>query len=271
MAERVKTMGNRSKLDDRRAETRSAIASLRATPPPAREPASQRVGRRLLELVRSGNLRAGDRLPTEHELADALEVSRPVVREALRGLGLMGVVESRQGGGAFVTDLSPARLASPLQLVLPLNEDNVGALYEARRAVECEMVQMGADRIAPSVAARLRELVRLGHEAVDDPVAFRVVDREFHAALTGLAGNPFLDRIAASLYEIGMEYRRVASETPGVTASSAVEHEAIVEAIEARDPKAAAAAMDDHLASIARTTEEAMRLLRENEEVRDAS
>ena len=66
--------------------------------PISRKPAAERVASQLLALIRSGNIKAGEVFPTEGELAEALHVSRPVVREALRGLQILGVVESRQGG-----------------------------------------------------------------------------------------------------------------------------------------------------------------------------
>ena len=81
--------------------------------PLSRKPVSERVAMKLLDLIRTGNLKAGDKLPTENELAAALQVSRPVVREALRGLSILGIVESRQGGRCYVTDLSPSRLVAP--------------------------------------------------------------------------------------------------------------------------------------------------------------
>ena len=76
-----------------------------------------------------------------------------------------------------------------------------------------------------------------------------------------LAGNPFLKAAAKGLYGLGMNYRRVASETPGVIERSATEHAAIVEALVKRDPEGAAGAMRAHLTSINRTTMEAMHRL----------
>ena len=223
-----------------------------------RKPVSERVAMKLLDLVRVGNLKAGDKLPTENELAAALQVSRPVIREALRGLSILGVVESRQGGRCYVTDLSPSRLVAPLQMVIAIDESNVDALYEARAEVEGSVLKLVAARVTDTDISKLGALVKTGYELLSDPVGFRVLDLEFHQNLIGLAENPFLERIALSLYDLGIEYRRVASETPGVIQRSANEHDAIVAALATRDPERAAAAMRDHLSSIARTTYEAM-------------
>lgn len=223
-----------------------------------RKPVAERVANRLLELIRSGNLRAGDKLPTENELGTAMHVSRPVIREALRSLSIMGVVESRQGGRCYVTDLTPQRLLAPVQLVIAVDETNVDALFEARVAVESQLLRIGATRISTEDLQKLAELVAAGYQLVDDPVGFRVMDMEFHAILMRLAANPFLERMAQTLYELGIEYRRAASEMDGVLANSAREHENIVTALSERDAEKVVVAMSAHLNSIRRTTFEAM-------------
>jgi GntR family transcriptional repressor for pyruvate dehydrogenase complex len=237
------------------------MSALGKITPLQRKPAAELVAAKLLDLIGTGNLKAGDTLPTENELAGALHVSRPVVREALRGLQILGVVESRQGGRCCVTDLRPERLAAPLQLVIAIDQTNVSALYEARVAVEGELVRLGADRAVDDDIAKLATMVEAGYELAADPVGFRVLDLEFHQTLIRLAGNPFLERTAHALYHLGIEYRRVASETPGVIARSAAEHDAIVAAIAARDAEGAVAAMRAHLNSISRSTYDAMKKL----------
>lgn len=243
----------------------NTIKVLEDLEPFSRKPVAERVASRLLDLIRTGNLKAGDKLPTENELAAALQVSRPVVREALRGLSIIGVVESRQGGRCYVTDLSPARLIAPIQMVIAIDETNVDALYEARIAVESEILKLAAARVTDEQLTRLREMVEAGYKLAEiDGTGFRVLDLEFHQHLMEISGNPFLERVARSLYDLGIEYRRVASETAGVIARSAAEHDAIVKALESRDPERAAKAMRAHLNSIARTTHDAMTTLRQS-------
>lgn len=234
------------------------MSVLESIEPFSRKPIAERVATQLLDLVRSGNLKAGDKLPTELELATAMQVSRPVVREALRGLSILGVVESRQGGRCYVTDLAPSRLLAPLEFVIALDESNVDALYQARLVVEGGLIRHAVERITDSQIEHLRRLVSAGFSLAGDPVGFRVMDQEFHALLVKIADSPVLELVATSLYRLGMEFRRVASETPGVIQRSAVEHELIVRALEARDAAKAEEAMRAHLTSINRTTFEAM-------------
>ena len=241
--------------------TDSAMMSLSKGAPLTRRPAAELVVERLLELIQTGSLKAGDTLPTEQEIGAALQVSRPVVREALRGLQILGVVETRQGGRCSVTDLKPERLAAPVQLLIALDERNIDSIYEARMVVEGELLALGAERADASAIDHLDHMVREGFRLTADPLAFRVLDLEFHQTLVALANNPFLERTARSFYHAGTEFRRIASETPGVLNKSAEEHERIVDAVRQHDPQKARSAMRDHLTSIAKTTAQAMKSL----------
>ena len=219
-----------------------------------RVPASERVAERLMALIASGNLAPGDKLPSEGELSRAFHVSRPVVREALRGMALMGLVESRQGGGCYVTDLTPDRLLAPLSFVLSLQDYSLASLFRAREVIDTGVAADAARNATDAQIALLLDMVGAGHKLIDDPVAFRVMDAEFHELIGAASGNEFLDRVARSLYGLAVEQRRKASMQPGVLKTSAADHEAIAKAIAARDSGAAAAAMASHVANIRRTT-----------------
>lgn len=219
-----------------------------------RQSASERVAERLTSLISSGNIAAGDKLPSEHELSKALHVSRPVVREALRGLSMMGIVESRQGGGCYVTDLTPNRLMAPLSFVLSLKDYSLEGLFRAREVIDCGIAADAALNASAAQISLLRDLVAAGHKLVEDPVGFRVMDVEFHELIGVAAGNDFLDRVSRSLYSLAIDQRRRASGRPGVLAQSAADHERIVVAIAAGDPEAASAAMGAHVANIRHTT-----------------
>jgi len=227
--------------------------------PLLRQSAAERVVTQLIDQIRSGNIQAGDKLPTETEIARAFQVSRPIVREALRSLAILGIVESRQGGRCFVTDLTVTRLMAPLKFVVSLDEASVDSLHQARLLIETGIISRVATQMTGKALARLEEMVEAGFELTGDPLGFRLLDQEFHRTINHLGSNPFLEVVAQSLYELGMEYRRVATETPGVIERSAAEHQAIVEALKTGQPDAAAAAMRAHLMSIHETTAEAIR------------
>lgn len=226
--------------------------------PIQREGAAEQVARRILALVQSGSLRPGDQLPAERELAVILGVSRPVVREALRGLAILGVVRVRPGGGAFISALDAGDLLAPLQFFISLDTYTVDALYDARTLIEGGIATRACDHVTDADIAKLHALVAQQRLLTGDPVAFRVSDLEFHQSLIDMAQNPFLARVAKSLNVLGMEYRRIASENPTVLTQSVRDHALIVHALEARDAAAARAAMEQHMLNVRRSTEAAM-------------
>ena len=228
------------------------------TPIDQRPSASQRVAERLVSLISSGNIAPGDKLPSENELAKALQVSRPVVREALRGLAMMGIVASRQGGGCYVTDLKPQRLMAPLSFALSLQDYSIDSLFRARHIIDTGVAGDAARNATEAQVATLKELVEAGYKLVDDPIGFRVMDAEFHALVAAAANNDFLEKVCSSLYSLAIEQRRKASAKPGVLKRSARDHAEIVEAIIARDPDAASAAMGRHVENIRKSTLQVM-------------
>lgn len=225
----------------------------------AKPSASERVAERLMALIASGNIAPGDKLPSENELCKALHVSRPVVREALRGLAMLGVVESKQGGGCYVTDLKPNRLMAPLSFVLSLQDYSLDSLFAARTVIDCGLAASAARNVTAAQLERFVELVEVAYLTTNDPVAFRLADSEFHELIGTASDNAFLDRVSRSLYGLAIDQRRKASEMAGVLDQSARDHDAIVKALVAHDPAAAEAAMAAHVEHIRITTLDAMR------------
>src|SRR5215475_12267108 len=105
---------------------------------------AQSVVNRILDLVRTGMLLPGDRLPSERELIDILNISRPSLREALRALSMLGIVDTRHGGGAYITNLEARTLLAPLDFFLSLSRSNLADAFESRRIVETEIVRKAA-------------------------------------------------------------------------------------------------------------------------------
>lgn len=225
-----------------------------------RKTSAERVADLILDMLRSGNLQPSETMPSETQLAKALNVSRPVIREAYRGLQIAGILETRQGGRCSVTNLDPARISKPFQFLAALDPDHFESLFEARYVVETELVRLGTPKATAEDILHLKKLVVTGYELVGDPTSFRAMDSEFHRTLYRLCGNYFLDQTAQTYYGIGGDFRKIASETEGVLRRSAEEHEQIVSAIVKRDIPAAVKAMRGHLESIAKTTQAAMGL-----------
>jgi len=219
---------------------------------------AEKVVNRILDLVRSGNLKAGDRLPAERELIDIFGVSRPTLREALRSLSTLGVIEMRHGGGAFVTDLHAKSLLAPLDFFVSLSAENAQEVFECRRLIETEIARKCAAN-APAKAIEELEAMLVAQEKItDDPVAFRILDSEFHEKLFEIAGNSIMERLAQGFYNMGLDARRKATASPLVTRQSLKDHREIVDGMKKGSVKQTAAAMDRHLRHIEATTLEAM-------------
>ena len=181
--------------------------------PRDKEGVAHSVVNRILDLILTGMLRAGDRLPSERELIDILAISRPSLREALRALAMLGVIESRHGGGAFVTNLEARTLLAPLDFFLSLSETNLADAFESRRIVELEIVRKAARKATRADIDDLNGMIAAHEKVLADPVGFRILDSRFHARLSEAAGNVVLERIAYGLYNMGLDVRRRATRT----------------------------------------------------------
>ena len=227
---------------------------------PARRSISEQVARRILDMIKSGNLRPGDQLPTESQMAVAFGISRPPLREALKALTLMGVLASRQGGRYTVTDLSPSRLTEPFSLMLSGATYDVEEHFEARAAIDLELVRLCCARAGGPERTRILRLARDGAAFAGDPVAFRLNDIEFHQAINAGARSPTLSTVAEALYDVGLPLRRIASGLPGVIAHSVGQHVSVAQALAARDAEGAVSAYRAHLDHVAETTRLSMDL-----------
>ena len=214
---------------------------------------------RILDLVRTGMLRAGDRLPSERELIEILGISRPSLREALRALSMLGVIDSRHGGGAYVTDLEARTLLAPLDFFLSLSASNLADTFESRRIVEIEIVRKAARNATPEDLDDLNGMIAAHETVLDDPVGFRILDSRFHARLSAASGNVVLERIAYGLYNMGLDIRRRATQNLALIRQSTGDHKRIVEALNARDAERAGREMGIHLDHIEETTRGAMK------------
>ena len=222
--------------------------------PIVRESVAEMVARRILDMVSARALRPGDQLPPERELAETLGVSRPSVREAIRGLAILGVVKSRQGGGAYITNLDAEALLGPLQFFLSLEDVNIRELYDARSLIESDVARRAAVNMSESQLDALEAILVAQRGTLADARAFRVSDFAFHEAIWEGCGNAFLRRIGESLNVLGLEFRKRASETKGVLEQSLADHHRLVAALRARDADAAARAAESHMQNVYQST-----------------
>jgi GntR family transcriptional regulator, transcriptional repressor for pyruvate dehydrogenase complex len=202
-------------------------------------------------MIVSGELGPGDRLPREADLAQRLGLSRSSLREAVRALSLVRILDVRQGDGTYVTSLDPSLLLDALSFVVDLHhEGSLLHLLEARRVLEAECAMLAAQRIDDEQLAVLRGLLEAmpGCESIED---FVHNDMEFHHAIAVASGNPVIVKLLDSLSGPTVRARvwRGISEGGAIDRTIA-EHRAIYDALEQRRPELAQAWMSVHLSSV---------------------
>ena len=202
-------------------------------------------------MIVSGTLRAGDRLPREADLAAELGLSRSSLREAVKALSLVNILDVRRGDGTYVTSLKAPLLLEALSFIVDFHRDGtVLEFLEVRRILEPEATAMAAERIPVAEIAGLRELLdRLGPDPeVEDLVA---TDLEFHRRISACSGNSVLASLLESLSGPTSRARVWRGLTQvGATQRTLAEHRAILGALESRDPVVARSWSIVHIASV---------------------
>lgn len=226
----------------------TAIAGL--TAPLGRKTVSELLVQRILDLVREGALRAGDRLPPERDLAQKLDVSRPTLREALRALQILGVLEIRHGGGIHVASLDPAELLAPIDLFVALDASHMAEVFEARIEIEPMLARLACGRMSEGGVARLGQLVAAQLDDPEDAELFHDTDVEFHKSILEASGNPLLTRFGKLLQVLGDQGRKAFQRRKAVRLRSIEDHRGILAAFEARDADAAQVAMRAHMVHV---------------------
>jgi GntR family transcriptional repressor for pyruvate dehydrogenase complex len=209
--------------------------------------AADQVIRHIAVLIEKSRLRPGDRLPAERDLAEEVGVSRPTVRAGLHALAAMGVTESRQGSGTFITAGPPRLGAGPLSFLAALHGFTRDEMFEARRVLEVGAAGLAAERGLTAGLAPMAEEVAGMFATLDDPQPYLVHDVHFHRAVAAASGNPVLQALVEMVSSLVYEQRRITVERAHDLKESAEMHRRIYQAIRDRDPDRARAEMTRHL------------------------
>ena len=202
-------------------------------------------------MILTGELAPGDRLPPEADLDANLGLSRTSLREAVRALTVLGVIDTRQGDGSYITGLGPELLLGALGLAVDLQrEDTIPDLIAVRRILEPAATALAATRVTAVDLEQIRSYIRsdLDQDQVGEYIE---LDWEFHHAIVRAAGNPLLSVLLDGLAAPTVRMRVWRGQTlPGVLERTLEEHRAIADALEARDADLAYAAATVHVAGV---------------------
>ena len=201
---------------------------------------AKQVVERIVQLLNSGHLKPGDKLPSEVELMEMLDVSRPVLREALSSLETLELIKRKTREGTFINDKIGSK---PFSVMLALSVDNLPAIVEARMALELGLVTMAAEKITDKQLDRIKLTIDRIAESVDDD--YGDYDKEFHRLIALSANNPVVEGMINSLI---VTHDRVNKQIRYRERDLTVEHHtAIYNALKKRDPHEAFTQMYRHL------------------------
>ncbi|MEO6200468.1 MAG: FCD domain-containing protein [Cryobacterium sp.] len=213
---------------------------------------------KIKEMIRSGELGPGDRLPPEKELSDRLGLSRSSMREAVKALEVIRVLDVRRGDGTYVTSLDARLLLEAMSFVVDLHSDSsVLDVFAVRRILEPAAVALAAAKIDAATVADLRAQLRSVSESTSAE-GLVAHDLEFHGAIVAAAGNPYLASLVDSLASKTVRARIWRGLTQkNAVARTLAEHESILDALERGDAELAQSLTIAHISGVEQWLREA--------------
>ncbi len=219
--------------------------------PITRQKLSDQVYERLWEMIVSGELKPGDTIPSERRLMESFAVGRPAVREALQALASKGVITISHGERSRVNELSADiafdQIDDVAKLLLSSEPSNLEHLKQVRKILEAGTVRMAADCRSASDIRGLRDLVAKQRAQLKSAKGFIEADIEFHTAIANISRNPLLQAVTQAMLTWLFEYYKPLLHWSGRENTTLLEHDKIVDHIEAGDADKAAGLMREHL------------------------
>jgi len=205
---------------------------------------------RIDQHIDSNHLKPGDRLASDRELAAALQVSRPLVRQAIKALESLGRVTAQQGSGTYVQAASHRVAVRELMRGLAFDRKLLRQVLPARIAIELEVLKAAFERRTPANLGLLRGALDEGERQLTDDVQEASLDLTFEATLGSVCGNEVLRRLQALVHDVWLEAQIAEGLAPGGVSRLHREHRQIFEAFAAGDLEEAMSRFHDHLRNL---------------------
>jgi GntR family transcriptional repressor for pyruvate dehydrogenase complex len=250
----IEPLSNENLASTRNAVKRFARASggdSRLITPIKKTRIAEEVADRIRVLMLDGTFPPGEPLPSERHLAERFGVSRGSIRDALRTLETIGLLETRHGQGTFPHELSVDRLVAPLASVMAYRSDLQDELLDVRRMFEPAVARVAAQRASNEDLADLQRILDAQRQKLKAGQSAIAEDTAFHAILARSTGNRVVMSIMATLNDLLVESRTQSLQQKGRPARSIDGHETVVAALRRRDPEGASQAMYHHIDQIA--------------------
>jgi len=209
---------------------------------------SESVLKRIIELIRNGDLKPGDKLPSIQLFSEKLQVGASSVREALKQLQVMGIITIKQGEGTFVSEkVGVDSLSNYIGYLLDLKRPDILYLIEARKIIERGTVALAAERASEDEIKKLKNIIQKMKEIIDDPKEFAIENVNFHLTIAEASKNPILPVIFNSVNDLFMKEQQVVAKVLDLKSKSIKYHINIWNAIKNRDVDKAIKEMGKHL------------------------
>lgn len=206
--------------------------------------------KQIYSLIEKGKMKKGDQLPTERELAEVFKVSRATVREAIRTLDSMRLVESRQGNGTYVLASSEEAMVQPLADALFHEKDDLIDIFSIRTIIEPHVAELAAQKGTPEEIQELEAIVKEHEDNLADGMQGIRTDSAFHEHLAKMAKNRVLERLLYAIVDLLTVTREEYLQNREREVNSLHGHGDILAAVKNHDGDAAKLAMRRHLAHI---------------------
>ena len=211
----------------------------------------KKIAASIRELIASGELQAGQALPSERKLAVQFDVGRAVIREAVRQLEAAGLVESRHGGGNYVREVTTEHLVAPIASVLNSKAQLREELMDARALIEPQVAREAAIRATPEDLKLMQAAVKRQAERVAEGQPTAEEDAEFHGLLAHATQNSVIERVMGVIDDLLEDVYERLSQHGERSQHSLEGNRRILEAVQGRNPDAAQQAMAEHIEDIA--------------------
>jgi GntR family transcriptional repressor for pyruvate dehydrogenase complex len=195
-------------------------------------------------------LKPGDKLPSERELAELLQVSRSSIRDAIRSLELVGLVEPRQGTGTIVREVSAETWVNPIANALERRKELVAELLDFRKMLEPPLAARAATHASVEEISEMEDILKRQEEKLSQADAAIAEDSEFHYNIALASGNTVVLKVIDTLMDLLRDTRERSLQVEGRSQKSLAGHRRILAAIKRHDAEAAKAAMRRHIEDV---------------------
>lgn len=213
----------------------------------------ERTAARIIDMIAEAGLKPGERLPSERALGEQMNVSRTVVREAVKLLTALGVVRAQQGSGLYVSNEPHPFMKEAIDISMSFEPKDILSLFEFRTTIELQTVRLATERIPPRELRTLQEHLYLNQQSAEagDTSLFHESDQAFHTGIARATGNRFFVSAVTTIHrQLHLVVEVAIGETPGSMLVAAEQHAAILHAMREGLPEEAVQAMRAHIETV---------------------